>query len=741
MKKNNFVNLIFILFILAFIMTTSFIRCKSLIEKNLINNQVMQLTESTSSIARTFETLIEEKYRKIEDFAKEIAVFKNMGMSNEEIISLLDKYYSDDQYKRLGFIDKFGNVYSTDGSSGNLANRAYFQYSMKGFTNVQVLDNDLLTDSKKIVVFSTPIKLSDKETMGVACFTYPYELFVEMLQVKNNEDYLNASIIDDNGNVVAQYVKDEAYSFNNFYDIKEDFVDTDNFNNFIGKFESSSPFSTYSKKNERYYSVSPVDITTQYGRLHLITESSSDSVALSTLIISEDVNNMLLAFVVGSVLILTTITIYIRHKTRRHTKEIEDAAYTDILTGGLNYEGFKARMKNVDNTGYLVILNIREYTSFQSIVGHSKANHTLADIQKLLYNNINLQDNELSCHLMTDTFVLFLVERNEEAIINRVKAIAEQIKKYSIECALPRIKTYYGITKYVNEENIDFSYNRAKLALSKASRNKELIYHFFESSDEKDNIRLRYIIDNFEDALLDDEISLHYQPKYDNTNDEIVGAEALVRWKDKDGNNIPPVQFIPLLEANSLISTLDIYNFQKICEYQRKRLKENKKMIPISINLSRMSLYVDGIVDIYTKIVKANELDFKYIPLEITETALTDEETLKRVIKEFIDKGFILHMDDFGSDYSSLSNYAKYNFSTIKLSKSLIDSIGSDRGETILRHIIKMARDLNAHIVAEGVENKRQADFFIETKVHQIQGYYYSKPLTEKEFTKALDAK
>ena len=229
-----------------------------------------------------------------------------------------------------------------------------------------------------------------------------------------------------------------------------------------------------------------------------------------------------------------------------------------------------------------------------------------------------------------------------------------------------------------------------------------------------------------------------YQPKYDPETERMVGAEGLIRWRDEKGNVIPPGKFIPLFERDGLIKVLDEYVFRKVCMQQLEWQKQGKEIIPVSINLSRASLYFDSVVSRYQQIADEIGVKTHLVPIEITESAAIDNDNIKGLADKFHDNGFPLLVDDFGSGYSSLATLNMKCFDTLKIDKSLIDYIGDFSGERLLEHTILLAKELGLCVTAEGVEREEQVDFLKQMKCDSIQGYYYSRPLPKEEFEKLL---
>ena len=157
-------------------------------------------------------------------------------------------------------------------------------------------------------------------------------------------------------------------------------------------------------------------------------------------------------------------------------------------------------------------------------------------------------------------------------------------------------------------------------------------------------------------------------------------------------------------------------------------------MLPVSVNISRVSLYYSSVVEKYESIIRSFDLDSKYIQLEITESATIDNNEIFNLLEQFHTAGFKILLDDFGSGYSSLAALNRMHFDTIKLDKSLVDYIGDDNGEKLLNSITKLAQSFGMEITAEGVETVEQLMFLCNLDCDDIQGYYFSRPLPVKEY-------
>ena len=246
---------------------------------------------------------------------------------------------------------------------------------------------------------------------------------------------------------------------------------------------------------------------------------------------------------------------------------------------------------------------------------------------------------------------------------------------------------------------------------------------------------------DMEKAFENREFVVYMQPRVLLANDEIKGAEALVRWKKKDGSIIYPNDFIPVFERNKSVTQLDFYVYEEVCRYLKERLESGKKTVAISVNVSRVHLY--SIDEFITKIkgllVKYN-IPPKYLEFELTETSFTDKVDDSITLLSRLRKlGVKVSLDDFGSGYSSLNVLTKLPLDILKIDKEFLRDFENDSEEKIvIPSVIEMAKKLNLEVVCEGVETKEHVEFLRSIGCEYAQGYYYSKPIPQEEFDRLL---
>lgn len=422
--------------------------------------------------------------------------------------------------------------------------------------------------------------------------------------------------------------------------------------------------------------------------------------------------------------------------SRVKIRELERYAYVDPLTGGDNYVRFKEKLAEKKDSGFIVSMDIHSFKVVNSICGTTRGDEILREIWKCIERNLGKDD--LAAHINADHYVIFYAVTDKAIVSERLEMLTIELGRRSVELNVPPQLPYFGVSVWEPENKIEQIYNEANIARHEIKERKDINHAFFSKEDASRILQEKQMEDAFESSIRNKRFEVWYQPKYNPDTEELVGAEALVRWRKKDGTLVPPGVFIRLFERNGMIRYLDEYVFKNVCEQQKRWQDEGHKLIPVSVNLSRASLYCQNVVERYQRIAENVGIDPVYVPIEITETAALDDKSIRQLADRFYEAGFPLHIDDFGSGYSSFATLNIMHFDTLKLDKSLIDYIGNYGGDRLLEHTIALAKELGMQVTAEGVENESQVVFLQKLKCDSIQGYYYSKPLPLDEFAKKV---
>ena len=260
-----------------------------------------------------------------------------------------------------------------------------------------------------------------------------------------------------------------------------------------------------------------------------------------------------------------------------------------------------------------------------------------------------------------------------------------------------------------------------------------------------DNLRARMLeeqelINNLNEALEKKEFCIYLQPIYNVADDKIICAEALVRWNHSIKGVISPNVFIPLFERNGLITKLDHYVWDLACKSMRDSLDRGEELIPISVNVSRVNLFLpelgNELVDLLTKY----KLTPKMLKLEITESSYTkDQKQLSSAVEILKHLGFNIVMDDFGIGYSSLNVLKDMPIDIVKVDMSFINDVEkSKKADIIMKNMVRMAKELGISVVVEGVETRSQLEYLKSIDCFQIQGFLYSRPVPEADFRESV---
>lgn len=294
----------------------------------------------------------------------------------------------------------------------------------------------------------------------------------------------------------------------------------------------------------------------------------------------------------------------------------------------------------------------------------------------------------------------------------------------------------FGVYKVIPEVTIvQTMIENAYLALGVASHNL-LSLVFYDQSFSRDKSSNQELQKEIENGLKNHEFKVYYQGKFDLNTNKFVGAEALVRWEHPEKGLFNPGIFIGECEKSGLIHMLDFYVFDQVCKDLGDWKKRGRRMIPISTNFSPYDFYRPDFIDSVMKEIEDNNINPLYIELEITESSTANNFFyVMSVLKRLQNMDIRILMDDFGTGYSSFSNIKKYPINALKIDKSFIDDIEDDiKSREIVETIIRLSKSLGLLSIAEGAQTEKQVKILKKLNCDQIQGYYYCKPMTKKEF-------
>lgn len=703
-----------------------------------ISQDVAEEVESTlrdvaNQNALIVQQEIRENFNLLYSFADEVSTTPSASDA-ASITRQLGSFVNTYQFKRIGFVAPDGQVTTTDGYTQDLSSRAFFQEGMQGLPGISNTLQDRIGSPEPINVFSIPVYNQNNEIMGVLFATYRNQLFEELLGVQSFNNQGFSCLLNQDGELIA--CSSNAPASLQEATVISDYLEADARNDKpyqeltkMLRGTTSSGGSFYGDGRSYHYYAVALDNLREDRQWFVLTVVPDQVLSNRTEPVLFQVRLLMLLII----LIASCGTFAYVHSIRTQRRQLFRLAYEDPLTGGDNFACFKEKMmRHNGDRGFYVALDLQDFKIINNTCGVAKGDETLQEIWKVLQSNIHL--GEFSAHINADRFVLFLRDKDKRTLEPRLTGMCQDLTNLSTKLNIPRVFPLCGVYETTDHKEVDQNYGKAVQAKYLVKDKRTRHYAFYDELDVQQLSENRLIENSFEDALKNGEFQLWYQPKVDPVSGNILGAEALIRWLRPDGTMLSPAKFIPLFEKNGNITTLDEYVFRTVCAQQQKWQQAGMKLYPISVNISRVSLYFSNIVDKYREILDSFQLDPKYVPLEITESATINNSDISSLIEQFHKAGFTLLLDDFGSGYSSLSSLNVMHFDTIKLDKSLIDYIGDQNGERLLLHITQLLQSFGMTITAEGVETSDQVEFLKNLHCDDIQGYFFSKPLPLNEF-------
>lgn len=392
----------------------------------------------------------------------------------------------------------------------------------------------------------------------------------------------------------------------------------------------------------------------------------------------------------------------------------------DSLTDTMNYGAFTKHLNELEESN-LTSLGIcsAKITGLRKInfeYGRDYGDTLIISIAKTLKEKFG--DSRVF-RIEGDRFIVF------EADIS-YKKFKEQVKE--IECDLNKIKENLTIvcdTWNDTDINVEQMLENIEETIEINKRREK------EVSDGGVDVQytLDYLFDNhcFEVKL---------QPKIDLSNNEIVGAEALTRLNHPQIGTVPPGKYIPVLERDKTIGRLDLFVLEEICKILSNWKKANKKLVPISINYSRVTLLETKIIERTLNIMRKYDIPSDLIVVEITESIGNVEQAkIAEIANDFVKNNIKLSIDDFGSKFSSLATLSIVPFCEVKLDKSIVNNLVTNKkNQIVVEYIIGMSKKMGMKVVAEGIETELQLEQLREKNCDYGQGYFFQKPMSVSEF-------
>ncbi len=447
---------------------------------------------------------------------------------------------------------------------------------------------------------------------------------------------------------------------------------------------------------------------------------------------------------------VAAIIIFVMYRMLQNSRHIQRLMYkdTNFNIWNLNYLKYQASRKLATdkNARYAVVYtDICQFRRYNTLYGWHAGQRILELFIEVVSEEFD-NKNELYARSYGDHFVFFMKYDTIETLRKRLTKIGDAISSRIYDEVQIHMTLAMGVSCIPQgEEDIQVALSYGIQVIDTLKNSYSNVVRFYDETL-RDQLKEHHEREKvLELAQIDKDFVTYYQAKVDIRSEQIVGAEALVRFKDPTDNGAirSPGFFVPYYEQTGKIAQIDFFVMESVCKMLRRRIDSGKKVVPISCNFSRIHFVKEGFLEQFEALIEKYQVPKELLEVEITETIVV-EDLQRQKVKETVDvlrqNGVRLSIDDFGSGYSSLGVFEQIPASVIKLDRSfLLNNENRMRQVKVMKNIINLAQDLDAQVVCEGVETQKDTELMMEIGAYVAQGYHYSKPVPEEVFERKLD--
>ena len=429
-------------------------------------------------------------------------------------------------------------------------------------------------------------------------------------------------------------------------------------------------------------------------------------------------------------------------------EQIKYIAYHDTLTGLPNRNLLNELLvhsitlaERNNKCMAVLFLDIDGFKMINDSKGHGMGDQILQEVAERLLKT--LRKSDVIARHGGDEFIVIIEELDNcsgvELIANKIVNCFQE--PFHLENQDYFLTTSVGVAVYpADGQTPDMLIKNADIAMYKAKENGKNQYLFCTPVMKDVANETMELSTNLYRAIEKNELELYYQPQLSCHNNQIMGVEALIRWRHPVMGLISPAKFIPIAEKTGLILPIGEWVLRTACQQNKKWQEQGLPKIRMGVNLSLRQFHNNDLLNLVESVLKETKLAPQYLELEITETiAMKEKSYIINTLNAFRQIGVSIAIDDFGTEYSSLSYLKHLPVDRLKVAMQFIRGIGIDhKDEALAKGIIVLAKSIGMNVIAEGVETKEQLEFLKNHNCDEIQGYYFFKPLIEAEMTKLL---
>ena len=631
----------------------------------------------------------------------------------------------------LFYADKEGKVYSSKGLSANISDRSYFRDIVLNGKETSV-DNGAIsrTTGKLVLHIARAVYNDKKERIGIIGASIELTTIRKILDnIKIGRDGY-AAIINDKGEFISH--PDESFLLKK----NPAFIP--------GKTETNAQY-IHRNGSGYFKTIAITGIPVSIAFEPIEETRSTLCIAIPESQVQELYNSVrqsqisiFFTMTLGILICIIAETIILHILNEKFMK---DADY-DKLTGLLVRTKFEQDAQSFINNNpgrqcMFIDADIRNFKGLNQSYGTDKADSILLLFSGLLRQVTEQYKGLLGRGYADRFYALFIIVNEQSTMINfrnSLKQISEQIKKSEMP-----FYTKFGIS-FSNPvgKNVTVQDLTGKAAFAKGTIRNNLLHQYavFTPDMQRQINEEQEIESRMESALAKREFFVVYQPKISLETDKIVGAEALVRWNNPKFGIMPPAKFIPTFEKNGFVVELDFYVYNEVFRFLQKQIDEHATVVPVSLNMSRSHTNPEQFVKRFNTLFRQYSIPPSLIEVEIIErTSETGKFMLLETTRLLHENGFNVAMDDFGSGESSLNMLSTIPVDVLKFDQIFLKQEEyTDKTYGLIEKLVELGKQLNKQTIFEGVETKQQIDFLKSIHCDEVQGYFYSRPLIEKDF-------
>jgi len=429
-------------------------------------------------------------------------------------------------------------------------------------------------------------------------------------------------------------------------------------------------------------------------------------------------------------------------------QQIEHLAHFDSLTELPNRALFRAQAKQIlagarrhTNPVAMLMLDLDDFKDVNDSLGHAVGDELLKLVATRLH--AAMREGDIVARLGGDEFTVILPDIGGlDAVDNAVRRLVEIISQpYILEDLDLYVSASIGVAMYPEDgQDVDELLKHADLAMYRAKSRGRGTYNFFMTSMDHEVQQRKTIETAMRVALDNGEFYLVYQPQIDARDHRVIGAEALLRWNHPEHGSMSPTEFIPVAERSGLIVPIGEWVLEQACMQAKRWLDRGVSSMTVAVNLSPVQFKHHDLLGMIGDVLKRTGLPPSGLHLEITESVVMQEtETNLGLLHALREMGVHIVLDDFGTGYSSLSYLTTLPVDKIKIDRSFVTRITSDLvHQSIVKTIVELGNALGKRVNVEGVETREQLDILNRNRIDEIQGYYFSKPLSATDLDELM---